>query len=204
EGVIGSYLSDVLESLRGSRFASADKAIPLSNLDCGACPEWGRGIVARTPPRNDRVGLPLGNLTSQLFANIYMNELDQFTKHKLKAKYYVRYADDFVFVSHDRKCLEIILEDIQDFLIEKLKLILHPNKIFLQTTTSGIDFLGWKHFEDHRVLRKTTQKRMFVRIKNHPTEDTLNSYLGLVKHGDGLKLRDDLLNDFWLNVTNGS
>ncbi|MBU2541962.1 RNA-directed DNA polymerase, partial [Patescibacteria group bacterium] len=146
------------------------------------------------------IGLPLGNLTSQLFANIYLNIFDQFVKHKLKAKYYVRYADDFVFVSHDRKYLEIILEDIQEFLTEKLKLTLHPNKIFLQTTTSGIDFLGWKHFEDHRVLRKTTQKRMFARIKNHPTKDTLDSYLGLLKHGDGLKLKDGLLNEFWLNA----
>ena len=144
------------------------------------------------------IGLPLGNLTSQLFANIYMNELDQFVKHRLKVRHYVRYADDFVFVFHNRKYLEIILEYVQEFLNGKLKLILHPNKIFLQTTTSGIDFLGWKHFSDHRVLRKTTKKRMLNRIKNNSTNETLQSYLGMLKHGDGLKLREELLNEFWL------
>ncbi|HOZ37103.1 MAG TPA: reverse transcriptase/maturase family protein, partial [bacterium] len=98
------------------------------------------------------VGLPLGNLTSQLFVNIYMNEFDQFVKHKIKAKYYIRYADDFVFFSKDKKYLEQILPLIKNFLSEKLKLELHPDKLFLKTLSSGVDFLGWVHFPNHNVL----------------------------------------------------
>lgn len=145
-------------------------------------------------------GLPLGNLTSQLFANIYLNKLDQFMKHKLKAKYYIRYADDFVILSQNKQWLEELIPKIKNFLQDELSLVLHPNKLFLITMSSGIDFLGWKHFADHRVLRKTTEKRMFARTHVHPTEGTFCSYLGLVKHGDGLKLRDGLLNEYWLSA----
>src|SRR3989344_1414599 len=99
------------------------------------------------------VGLPLGNLTSQLFVNIYMNEFDQFMKHQLKAKYYIRYADDFVILSDDKQELINQLSIIQTYLETKLKLTLHPNKIFLNTFASGIDFLGWVNFPTHRVLR---------------------------------------------------
>lgn len=79
-------------------------------------------------------GLPLGNLTSQLLANVYMNELDQFVKHKLKIKRYIRYADDFVLLSEDRTALEWALPFIDAFLREKLKLELHPQKVFYQNS----------------------------------------------------------------------
>ncbi len=143
------------------------------------------------------VGLPLGNLTSQLFANVYMNIFDQFVKHELKVKHYIRYADDFVFLSIDKKYLENLIPEIQNFLLERLKLTLHPNKIFLQTVVSGVDFLGWKHFTDHRLLRKTTQNRMLRRIIASPTKETLQSYLGLLKHGNTAKVREELLNEWW-------
>jgi retron-type reverse transcriptase len=143
-------------------------------------------------------GLPLGNLTSQLFANVYMNVFDQFVKHKLKVKNYIRYADDFVFLSTDKVYLENLIPKVRDFLMDKLKLTLHPNKIFLQTMASGIDFLGWKHFTDHRVLRKTTQKRMLRRIQNSPTNETFQSYLGLLKHGNAFDLSNELFLRYWL------
>ena len=135
-------------------------------------------------------GLPLGNLTSQLFINIYMNEFDQFVKHNLKAKYYIRYADDFVVLYQDRSWLEEILPQMEDFLLEKLKLNLHPNKIFIKTLSSGVDFLGWVHFSDHRVLRTTTKRRMFKRINENPKTETVDSYLGLLKHGNTNKLKN--------------
>ena len=136
------------------------------------------------------VGLPLGNLTSQLLVNIYMNEFDQFVKHNLKAKYYVRYADDFVVISHDRAYLEKILKLMQDFLECKLNLVMHPNKISISTVASGVDFLGWIHFGEHKVLRTKTKQRMFrnIRIKEAKKE-TIQSYLGLLKHGNGWKLQ---------------
>src|SRR3989344_6103501 len=101
-------------------------------------------------------GLPLGNLTSQLLVNIYMNEFDQFVKRGLKVKYYIRYADDFVILQNDKTYLENVLPKISQFLEEKLKLQLHPDKVFIKTLASGIDFLGWVHFPRHRVLRTTT------------------------------------------------
>lgn len=143
-------------------------------------------------------GLPLGNLTSQLFCNIYMNEFDQFVKHKLRAKYYVRYADDFVFLAEDREWLSQLISKIAEFLEDKLKLSLHPDKVFIKTVASGVDFLGWVHFPHHRVLRTTTKRRMMRRIKEHPTEETLQSYLGLLKHGDTWQLNEEVKNLYWL------
>lgn len=134
-------------------------------------------------------GLPLGNLTSQLFVNIYMNEFDQIIKHRLKAKYYIRYADDFVILSQDKAWLEETLPKMSDFLCEKLRLKLHPDKISIETLSSGVDFLGWVHFPDHRVLRTTTKRRMFKRIKESPKRETVNSYFGLMKHGNTHKLK---------------
>jgi retron-type reverse transcriptase len=135
------------------------------------------------------IGLPLGNLTSQLLVNIYMNEFDQFVKHELCAKYYIRYADDFVIFSPNRMWLEIILPEINNFLTNRLRLTLHPQKVFLQTLASGVDFLGWVHFPDHRVLRTATKRRMLKRTTSHPTKETLASYRGLLRYGNTMKLR---------------
>ena len=138
------------------------------------------------------VGLPLGNLTSQLLVNIYMNEFDKFIKHKLKAKYYIRYTDDFVIISDNRDWLEQLISPIQNFLRTRLKLELHPEKIFIKTLASGIDFLGWVNFPDHQILRTTTKRRMFKRIEQNITGGTLNSYLGLLKHGNTYRVKDEI------------
>lgn len=145
---------------------------------------------------NPKVGLPLGNLTSQLFINIYMNEFDQFVKNKLKLKYYIRYADDFVIFSEDKSCLENQIPKLSHFLETRLKLTLHPNKLYIKTLTSGVDFLGWVNFPHHRVLRTSTKRRMFSKLKQKPTEDSSVSYLGLLKHGNTYKLAKTILNDY--------
>lgn len=140
------------------------------------------------------VGLPLGNLTSQLLVNVYMNQFDQFVKHKLKAKYYIRYSDDFVVLSEDREWLEDILSRIRDFLADDLRLALHPDKVSISTMASGVDFLGWVHFPDYRVLRTTTKRRMFQGIRRtNGKEATVQSYLGLMSHGNTRKLRQAVL-----------
>ena len=139
-------------------------------------------------------GLPLGNLTSQLLVNVYMNEFDQFVKHKLKVKYYIRYADDFVILSQDKKYLENILILMQEFLNQKLKLIMHPDKVFIKTLASGVDFLGWVHFPYHRVLRTATKRRMFRSIEEKEgKEETVQSYLGMLRWGNTEKLRERVL-----------
>lgn len=135
------------------------------------------------------VGLPLGNLTSQLFVNIYLNKFDQFAKHKLKAKYYLRYCDDFVIFSEDKKYLENQIPIIRQFLQRELKLELHPDKVFIKTLAGGVDFLGWVNFSDYRVLRTTTKRRMMKKIKESSASETLNSYLGMLKHGNEKKLQ---------------
>ena len=134
------------------------------------------------------VGLPLGNLTSQVLVNIYMNEFDQFVKHKLKAKYYIRYADDFVILSSDHGELENLILSIRTFLSERLKLELHPQKVFIKTLASGVDFLGWAHFPDHRILRTATKRRMIRRLKKNQSQETRNSYLGLLSCGNTKKI----------------
>lgn len=138
-------------------------------------------------------GLPLGNLTSQLFANIYLNKFDQFVKHKLKTKYYIRYCDDFVIFSQDKKYLENLIPIINDFLQNKLKLTLHPDKVFVKTIYSGVDYLGWKNFKDHRILRKATKERMLKHLEKEFKKEILNSYLGLLSHGNTEKLRSKIL-----------
>ena len=108
--------------------------------------------------------MPLGNLTSQSFANIYLNELDQFVKHKLKAKYYIRYVDDFVILHQSKEQLEIWKSEIETFLLEKLKLELHPDKSKIISLSKGIDFVGFRNFYHHRLLRKRNIRSIKRRI----------------------------------------
>ena len=133
-------------------------------------------------------GLPLGNLTSQLFVNIYLNELDQFVKHRLRVKHYIRYADDFVFLSRDRESLERICLEVGIFLAEKIKLKLNLDKTSIQALASGVDFLGYVIFPYHIVLRTRTKKRMFQRV----SKKNKSSYLGILTHCDGYKLEEKI------------
>ncbi len=138
------------------------------------------------------VGLPLGNLTSQLLVNVYMNEFDQFVKHALKVKNYIRYADDFIFISSEKRELKLLLVRINSFLGEELKLSLHPNKVFIKTITSGVDFLGWVHFPNHRVLRTATKKRMFKRLSKNANLESIASYRGMLSHGNTYLLQKQI------------
>lgn len=133
-------------------------------------------------------GLPLGNLTSQMLVNLYMNEFDQYAKNVLKAKYYIRYADDFVFLSDDKEWLETILPKIDTFLKDRLALSLHPDKVYIKTFSSGIDFLGWIHFPNHRILRTSSKHRMIRNLKKNRDKTRLTSYQGLLSHGDTFDL----------------
>lgn len=136
------------------------------------------------------IGLPLGNLTSQLLVNIYLNEFDQFIKHKMKCRYYIRYADDFVILSQNREWLVGLISQIQQFLYHKLHLELHPDKVSINTIASGVDYLGWVNFPKHITLRTGTKKRMFRNIlQSNGEEKVVQSYLGLLSHGSCYKLK---------------
>ncbi len=141
---------------------------------------------------NSSSGLPLGNLTSQLLVNIYMNEFDHFAKHGLKAKYYIRYVDDFVIFSQDYGWLEQAILKIQEFLWQRSRLALHPQKLSITTLAHGVDFLGWVHFPDHRVLRTSTKRSMMRRIRETQKPETVQSYLGLLRHGNTYKIAMNL------------
>jgi len=154
-------------------------------------------------------GIPIGNLTSQIFANIYMNVFDQFIKHDLKVKYYARYTDDFIIVSEDKNYLEKLLLPIQLFLKEKLKLELHPSKVSIRKYHQGIDFLGYVALPHHIALRTKTKKRMMWKLKNKMTDyknkkineatllATFQSYLGILSHANAYKLSQEIQNKFW-------
>ncbi len=138
-------------------------------------------------------GLPLGNVTSQLFANIYLNPFDQFVKHKLKQKFYIRYCDDFVLVSNYRNELLNLIKPMSNFLQDNLDLELHPHKISVRKWRQGIDFLGYITRPYYRILRPKTGKRFFRRIqKEQITEATRQAYLGVLSHCYSHKIRVEL------------
>ncbi|MGD0328488.1 MAG: reverse transcriptase/maturase family protein [Minisyncoccia bacterium] len=166
----------------------------------------------RESKNTPRKGLPIGNLTSQLFANIYLNEFDQFVKHDLYIKHYVRYTDDFLIVSNDSEKLKTFLQPMRDFLRERLKLELHPDKVEIRRYSRGVDFLGYIAFPHFRLLRKKTEKRMYRKlgriisdyrrgaVSKERAEASLNSYLGILSHADVYRVSERLRNDFWIKM----
>ncbi len=117
------------------------------------------------PDPERSVGIPLGNVTSQLFANVYLHELDDFVKQVLKEKYYLRYSDDFLILGRDKAHLESLILSIQDFLTKNLKLELHPKKLIIRKLNQGIDFVGYVLFEKHVLVRTRSKQRMKRRLK---------------------------------------
>jgi len=111
-------------------------------------------------------GMPLGNLTSQFFANVYLNELDYFVKHYLKAKYYIRYVDDFVILHKSKEQLCKWKGQISEFLQAELKIELHPQKSKISSLSNGIDFVGFRNFYYHRLVRKRNIRKMIRKINN--------------------------------------
>ena len=110
--------------------------------------------------------VPIGNYTSQWFGNLYMDEVDQFVKHKLRIKNYIRYCDDSIILHNDKKYLHDVKDKIEAFLSEKLELIFSKDNIF--PVKNGIDFLGYRHFPNKVLVRKSTAKRVKKRIKCLP------------------------------------
>lgn len=140
-------------------------------------------------------GMPIGNLTSQFFANIYLDPLDKYIKHKLKVKYYLRYADDFILLSNDKNELNDLLTKIEKYLNNELKLVLHPFKIEIRDYYLGIDFLGYIIFPNYIIPRTKTKKRIFKKLNEEKMfNQRLQSYLGYLSHCNGYKLAQRLKN----------
>jgi len=148
----------------------------------------------------NRRGLPIGNLTSQLFANVYLNELDQFVKHQLKEKWYGRYMDDFFIISADKEHLKTVKEQINQFVVEALKMTLHPKKSCIQKSNNGMCFVGYRIFWDHILIRGNTLLRMRKKYRKRVINfkkgkislkeliNTENSIRGHLKHANAYGL----------------
>lgn len=166
-------------------------------------------FVSPSHAPTERKGLPIGNLTSQLFANIYMNEFDQFVKHTLKVRHYVRYTDDFVVVSDDEAYLHELIPPIATFLKDSLSLELHPQKTTIRKVHQGVDFLGYVILPKHRSVRTKTRRRMFKKLKERVRQrkrdeisditlmQSFRSYLGVLSHANTYHLTEFLKNQFW-------
>jgi len=158
-------------------------------------------VIVKSFEKISSKGLPLGNVTSQLFANIYLNELDQLVKHKLRIKFYLRYCDDFVILGKDGRQLSRTADTIDDFLMRNLELRLHSDKIEIRKYHQGIDFLGYVVLPDYRVLRTKTKKRIVKKlavrreelqcglISEESFNQSLQSYFGVLQHCAGYKIK---------------
>lgn len=131
-------------------------------------------------------GLPIGNLTSQLFSNVYLNALDQYVTKTLGFGYYGRYVDDFYIVDKSRKRLLEAIPEIQSYLQRELCLNLHKKKIYLQHYTKGVNFLGAKVQPKHRIMNEKSLRRMHGRVNDvlcfeenpYKVYTVLQSYMG--------------------------
>jgi hypothetical protein len=136
-----------------------------------------------------RRGIPIGNLTSQLFANVYLNELDKFVKQVLQERFYIRYCDDFVILSQNINHLLGLIKKINQFLQTELKLALHKDKVIIRKLNHGVDFLGYVILPHHKVLRTKTKRRMLLRAN----AENFSSYSGLLKYCDSYNLSKHLV-----------
>ena len=157
-------------------------------------------IIDHNGQMPDGVGIPVGNLTSQLFANIYLNKLDQYIKHTLGAKYYMLYMDDFIILSPDKEQLRRWLADIERFLRDELKLELNPKTTIL-AAKNGIDFVGYKHRATHRKVRPDSVKRIKKTIKKYESgkitkeqlQKSIASWTGHAGHADSYNLQKKVI-----------
>ncbi len=163
--------------------------------------QWfpGDDLFAACRPR----GLPIGNLTSQFFANVYLNELDYFVKFELRHPYYIRYCDDFVLFGQAKRELHQVKEEIARFL-ERLRLRLHPKKTLVQPVDIGTDFLGYRHYPTHIRVRKDNVKRFVHRLQKkqrlyqqgmihaRDIQPSVQSWIAHARHANSYRLRQDV------------
>lgn len=150
------------------------------------------------------VGMPIGNLTSQMFANLYLNELDQYAKQTLHVKHYLRYMDDVVVLHQDKKYLWALKDQINDFVVDRLHLQLN-NKTMVRKASQGIEFVGFRVWPTHKKLRKKSALKMKRRlgylqrayargdVELQEVNNSLQSYLGIMMHCDSHNLKTKLM-----------
>ncbi len=145
-------------------------------------------------------GIPVGNLTSQLFANVYLDVLDKHIKEGLRVRYYIRYMDDFIILAHDIAELFRLWREIEDYLCVELGLRLNP-KTGIVAAKNGVDFCGYRHFKDHKKVRKRSVRNMRRTVKiwragkisRERFAKSLQSWLGHIQHADTYGLRQRMM-----------
>ena len=195
----------VLKADISKYFASVDRAVLMDimarQIDCPNTLKLLAGIINSYP---GDTGIPIGNLTSQLCANVYLHELDYFVKHQLSVKYYVRYMDDFILVHQDKKQLQHWRQLIEQFLQDQLHLQTNgKTQVFPVNRSNGrsVDFLGYRIYSSHRLLRKNSIKRIKHKLKKYRKQlqeqiitiksvhQKLQSWIGHCKHCNSYRLR---------------
>lgn len=153
-------------------------------------------------------GLPIGNLSSQFWANVYLHELDMFVKHDLRCSAYLRYMDDFVLFSDDKAQLHAWKAAVTDFLGDRLRLLLHPKKSLVFPVKVGVDFCGFRIYPTHRRLRRSSVRRFVKRFRHQrqaywqgelSLEDMTTSvrcWIAHANHGATWRLRRRLFKDY--------
>jgi len=226
------YLYTKVEEFINTKYHNADKELikqlckqiifnnPTENcIIKGKCSNWNDLPKSKSLFYSQKdCGLPIGNYTSQVFANLYMNSFDHFVKHDLQIKYYGRYVDDFVIVHKSKAYLKQLLPILSNFLLSMLKLKLHPRKIHLQHYSKGIKFIGAEINSNRIYIANRTkgnfynaiQKQNLIARIHKPTKQEqkdfqaiMNSYLGIMSHYKTYKLRKEIifknLSGWWWN-----
>ena len=149
-------------------------------------------------------GLPIGNLTSQIFTNIYLDPFDRFVTQRIGGSRYARFADDFVVVFRDPAVLSALKSEAEQFLSERLKLMLHPQKVTLAPLHQGLDFLGYVILPHYRRVRSKTVRRMFRnvsdkvagyysgQVSSEHVNRSVKSYLGVLGHAAAHEISKNL------------
>ena len=191
----------VLKTLLHKRIACRNTSWLLSEIIDSTSSDLLENNLQKPAPKS----VPIGNLTSQLFANIYLHELDKFIKYELKERYYVRYMDDFVILGDSKAHLHKIRIKIHDFLYDNLKLKLNGKTQVFLVQGKGIDFLGYRIWPTHRLLRNASKRRIKRKLKRYKalydkgkmSQERINasiqSWLGHMKHCNSFRLEQKLL-----------
>lgn len=160
---------------------------------------------------DDKISIPIGNYTSQYFANIYLNELDYYIKQVLKIKYYIRYMDDFVILLDTKEQCKETKFLIEEFLKNELHLELNKKSKYFHNRF-GIDFLGYRIFNDYILLRKSSKKKIRKKIKKwnkaylngdldtHKVKLSVNSWIAHVNHCDSYRLKEKILSEIDFDI----
>ena len=141
-------------------------------------------------------GLPIGNYLSQYLANFYLTYFDHWLKEEKRVKYYFRYADDLVILSHSKEHLHLLFTDLRNYLQDNLMLRVKDNWQIFPVAARGIDFVGYVFFHTHTMLRKTIKKRLARMLAYRPNIQSIAAYWGWLKHCNSNHLTKTLLHEY--------